>query len=67
MTVRGLVAGDLVEIEGKTYVLVSTALMRCENCTRITTTGLCGCPSPQPIKEGDSFMGMPVATPGAAS
>lgn len=33
--------------------------LRCDNCERATTTGLCGCPNPTPILIGEGRMIVP--------
>lgn len=51
-----------VTIEGKDYDVQMVPVIGCESCGRRTTTGLCGCPSPDRSVVGEMALGVPTST-----
>lgn len=65
---QAMKAGDVfTATDGNDYRACRFDEFRCANCGRVTLTGLCGCPSADPVKIGEKLIGMPVAAEAALS
>ena len=47
-------------IDGMEYEMNTVPNFRCRNCTRVTLTGLCGCPNCDPVNVGTIAYATPV-------